>query len=113
MKFCPECGSILSDTKCSVCVYEESITEKKISTKTSSVTKNNLLNNIDKIHTSYKSDSKVLKIMNIDNINIVNYVIDIIKDNNSKVSLKDGYYICKKDNEKIVIDEEFTIISIE
>ena len=55
MKFCPECGSILSDTKCSVCGYEESITEKKISTKTSSVTKNNLLNNIDKIHTSYKS----------------------------------------------------------
>ena len=51
--------------------------------------------------------------MNIDNINIVNYVIDIIKDNNSKVSLKDGYYICKKDSEKIVIDEEFTIISIE
>ena len=98
MKFCPECGSILSDTKCSVCGYEESITEKKISTKTSSVTKNNLLNNIDKIHTSYKSDSKVLKIMNIDNINIVNYVIDIIKDNNSKVSLKDGYYICKNDD---------------
>ena len=43
-----------------MCGYEESITEKKISTKTSSVTKNNLLNNIDKIHTSYKSDSKVI-----------------------------------------------------
>lgn len=74
--------------------------------------KNELLENVDKIHTTKLGIERVKKNLGINCNNVVEYCIDLIEDNNSLITQKGKNYYVEIDNKIITVNKSsFTIIT--
>ncbi|KZX11315.1 DUF3781 domain-containing protein [Methanobrevibacter oralis] len=74
--------------------------------------KNELLENVDKIHTTKLGIEGVKKNLGINCNNVVEYCIDLIEDNNSLITQKGKNYYVEIDNKIITVNKSsFTIIT--
>ena len=74
--------------------------------------KNELLENVDKIHTTKLGIERVKKNLGITCNNVVEYCIDLIEDNNSLITQKGKNYYVEIDNKIITVNKSsFTIIT--
>lgn len=74
--------------------------------------KNDLLHNIDKIHTTELGVGRIKKNLKIDTDNVVDYCVELIKDKNSVVYKKGKNYYINIDNKEITVNSSsFTIIT--
>ena len=72
---------------------------------------NELLNNIDKIHTTPMGVERIKRNLNI-NTDVVDYCIDIIKNKDTNIVKKGKNYYCSLDNILITINiYSYTIIT--
>ena len=65
---------------------------------------NDLLLNIDKIHTTPMGVDRINKNLNLNNINVVKYLKEKIMDNNSNIYKKGKNYYCEIDNIIITVN---------
>lgn len=74
--------------------------------------KNDLLHNVDKIHTTELGVGRIKKNLKIDTDNVVDYCVELIKDENSVVYKKGKNYYINIDNKEITVNSSsFTIIT--
>lgn len=74
--------------------------------------KNDLLHNVDKIHTTELGVGRIKKNLKIDTDNVVDYCVELIKDKNSVVYKKGKNYYINIDNKEITVNSSsFTIIT--
>ena len=73
---------------------------------------NDLLLNINKIHTTLMGIDRIKKNLKLDNIDIVEYLKDKIKDKNCNIYKQGKNWYCEIDNIKITINSySYTIIT--
>ena len=73
---------------------------------------NELINNINKIHTTKMGIDRIKKNLNLDTNNVVEYCINKILDNKSNIYKKSKNYYCEIDNIIITINSySYTIIT--
>lgn len=74
--------------------------------------KNELLANIDKIHTTDLGIQRISKNLKIENQDVVDYCIKLIEDSNSAVTKKGkNFYVNINDKELTINSSSFTIIT--
>lgn len=59
---------------------------------------NDLLKNINKIHTTILGEKRIINNLSLTNTNPVEYCKSIVKDNNSRIIVKGKNYYIKKDD---------------
>jgi hypothetical protein len=75
--------------------------------------KENLLLNIDKIHTTELGKIRIKRNLNLDIDDVVRYCKDKILDDDSKIYKKGKNWYCEIDNIKITVNSySFTIITV-
>ena len=73
---------------------------------------NDLLLNINKIHTTKMGIDRIKKNLNLNNEDVVDYCINIIRNNKSNIFKKGKNWYCKLDNITITINScSYTIIT--
>lgn len=73
---------------------------------------NELLNNINKIHTTKMGIERIRKNLKLNNINVITYCKERILDKNCIIYKKGKNYYCEIDNIKITINSfSYTIIT--
>jgi hypothetical protein len=73
---------------------------------------NDLLNNIDKVHTTSMGIDRIKKNLNISDIDVVKYLKELIKDKNCNIYKQGKNYYCEINNIKITINSySYTIIT--
>ena len=71
-----------------------------------------LLNNINKIHTTKMGKERIKKNLKLDNIDVVEYCINKIKDKDCIIYKQGKNYYCEIDNIRITINSyNYTIIT--
>lgn len=143
MKYCPECGSLLDGKfKCETCGWEgdsEKVQEPvanpnyippatgmlnpfesfEIAKGISNITLEELNYNVVRanlfnVHTSMKSSENVLKIMNQDNINLINLCRDMGLNKETKITHEEPVVVMENSEYKFVLDDkDFTILEFE
>ena len=74
--------------------------------------KQDLLSNIDKIHTTELGKKRISKNLNIKDNQSIKYCIDIIKNKNTIIYKQGKNYYCENNNIKITINSyNYTIIT--
>ena len=74
--------------------------------------KEELLSNIDKIHTTRLGISRIKNNLEVDDEDVVSYCIQLIKQDNSTVKKKGKNYYVNIDNKEITVNSSsFTIIT--
>ncbi len=74
--------------------------------------KNNLINNIEKIHTTKLGKERIMKNLNNNNVNIIDYLKKLLLTKESMVYQKGKNYYCEIDNIIITINfYNYTIIT--
>ena len=72
---------------------------------------NNLINNIDKLHTTPMGIDRIKKNLNID-CDVIKYIKEKVLDKNAYIYKKGKNYYCEVDNIKITINSfSYTIIT--
>ena len=73
---------------------------------------NELIKNIDKIHTTKMGEDRIKRNLKLDNIDVVDYCKSIIKDNNTSIYKEGKNYYCINNNIILTINSySFTIIT--
>ena len=66
--------------------------------------KKELINNIDKIHTTKRGEERIKKNLKITSTNVVEYIKEKIQDKTCILSIKGKNYYCEIDNIRITIN---------
>ena len=71
-----------------------------------------LIKNIEKIHTTDMGSERIKKNINLNNVDVISYCKNIIKDNNCNIYKKGKNWYCEIDNIRITINSySYTIIT--
>lgn len=71
-----------------------------------------LINNLDKIHTTEMGVSRIRRNLNLEDVDVVDYCIEVIKDFECKIERCGKNYYCYKDNIVITVNAySYTIIT--
>ena len=71
-----------------------------------------LIKNIEKIHTTDMGSERIKKNINLNNVDVISYCKNIIKDKNCNIYKKGKNWYCEIDNIRITINSySYTIIT--
>lgn len=74
--------------------------------------KKELINNIDKVHTTELGIERIKRNLNLERDDVVQYCVELIEDNSSTVTKKGkNYYVNSHNTEITVNSSSFTIIT--